>query len=76
VAGTAPTGGQVVPALAGGAMAAIPIAPAAALLVGTKSTPSAASGDVWDTRLGFTSPLPVVPVGRYAATVTFTAIGR
>ena len=57
-------------------MAAIPIAPAADLLVGTKATPSTAGGDVWDTRLGFTSPLPVVPAGRYAATVTFTAIGR
>ena len=33
-------------------------------------------GDVWDTRLGFVSPLPVVPAGRYTATVTFTAIGR
>ena len=29
-------------------------------------------GDVWDTRLGFTAPLPVVPAGRYTATVTFT----
>lgn len=76
VAGTAPSGGQIGPGLAGGAMAAIPIAPAVDLLVGTKATPSAAGGDVWDTRLGFTSPLPVVPVGRYAATVTFTAIGR
>ena len=33
-------------------------------------------GDVWDTRLGFISPLPVVPAGRYTATVTFTVIGR
>ena len=76
VAGTAPSGGQIGPALTGGAMAAIPIAPAADLLVGTTSARSAVGGDVWDTRLGFVSPLPVVPAGRYAATVTFTAIGR
>ena len=76
VAGTAPTGGQIGPALVGGAMAAIPIAPAADLLVGTTAARSGAAGDVWDTRLGFVSPLPVVPAGRYTATVTFTVIGR
>jgi hypothetical protein len=76
IAGTAPSGGQIGGSLAGGAMAAIPIAPAPDLLVGTTATQSAASGDVWDTRLGFVSPLPVVPAGRYAATVTFTVIGR
>jgi hypothetical protein len=57
-------------------MAALPIAPAADLLVGTTTARSAAAGDVWDTRLGFVSPLPVVPAGRYTATVTFTVIGR
>jgi hypothetical protein len=76
VAGTAPTGGTIGPSLAGGAMAAIPIAPAPDLLVGTTSARSAVAGDVWDTRLGFVSPLPVIPAGRYAATVTFTVIGR
>ena len=76
IAGTAPSGGQIGPALAGGAIAAIPIAPAADLLVGTKAAQSAPAGDVWDTRLGFASPLPVVPAGRYTATVTFTVIGR
>jgi hypothetical protein len=76
VAGTAPAGGQIGPALAGGATAAIPIAPAADLLVGTTAARSATAGDVWDTRLGFTAPLPAVPAGRYSATVTFTAIGR
>ena len=76
IAGSAPSGGQIGPALAGGAMAAIPIAPAADLLVGTTAARSAAAGDVWDTRLGFVSPLPVVPAGRYTATVTFTVIGR
>ena len=76
IAGTAPSGGQIGPALAGGATAAIPIAPAPDLLVGTKASQSASAGDVWDTRLGFVSPLPSVPPGRYSATVTFTAIGR
>jgi hypothetical protein len=76
VAGTAPSGGQIGPALVGGAIAAIPIAPAADLLVGTTAARSAAAGDVWDTRLGFVSALPVVPAGRYTATVTFTVIGR
>jgi Lamin Tail Domain len=76
IAGTAPSGGQIGGALAGGAMAAVPIAPAPDLLVGTTTAHSAATGDVWDTRLGFVSPIPVVTAGRYAATVTFTVIGR
>lgn len=76
IAGTAPSGGQIGPALAGGAIAAIPIAPAPDLLVGTKAAQSVPSGDLWDTRLGFVSTLPNVPAGRYTATVTFTAIGR
>jgi hypothetical protein len=76
IAGTAPTGGTIGGGLAGGAMAAIPIAPSPDLLVGTTTARSAVAGDVWDTRLGFVSALPVVPAGRYAATVTFTVIGR
>ena len=76
VAGTAPSGGQIGPALVGGTMAAIPTAPAADLLVGTTAARSAAAGDLWDTRLGFVAPLPLVPAGRYTATVTFTVIGR
>lgn len=73
---TAPSGGQVGDQLANGAMAAIPIAPAADLLVGTTSAPSAPAGDAWATNVGFVSPLPVVAPGRYTATVTFTVIGR
>ena len=73
---TAPSGGQIGPQLAGGAKAAIPIPPAPDLLVGTTAAPSAGSGDVWPTNVSFTGPLPVVPAGRYTATVTFTAIGR
>jgi hypothetical protein len=73
---TAPSGGQLGSGLSGGAMAAIPIAPAPDLLIGTTSAPSAAGGDVWATNVGFVSPLPVVTPGHYTATVTFTAIGR
>ncbi|HEX5583199.1 lamin tail domain-containing protein [Gaiella sp.] len=76
IEGTAPAGGQIGGSLAGGAIAAIPIAPTPDLLVGTTSAPSAGAGDVWGTSLGFTSPLPVVPAGRYTTTVTFTVIGR
>jgi hypothetical protein len=76
IAGSAPSGGQLGGPLAGGAVAAIPVAPAPDLLVGTTTAQSAGAGDVWDTRLGFASPLPAVPAGRYAATVTFTVIGR
>ena len=57
-------------------MAAIPIAPAADLLIGTTTAPSSAAGDAWATNVGFVSPLPFVAPGRYTATVTFTVIGR
>ena len=73
---SAPGGGQIGPQLAGGAKAAIPIAPAPDLLVGTTSAPSASGGDFWPTSISFTSPLPVVPPGKYTATITFTVIGR
>ena len=73
---TAPSTGQLGPGLAGGARAALPVAPAADLLVGTTSAPSAASGDVWPTSLAFTSPLPTLASGHYTATVTFTVIAR
>jgi hypothetical protein len=73
---SAPTGGQLGPSLANGAMAAIPIAPAADLLIGTTAARSAPAGDGWATNVGFVAPLPVVAPGRYAATITFTAIGR
>jgi len=76
IAGSAPSGGQIGPALAGGAMAAIPIPPASDLLVGTTAAATVAAGDAWATSLGFASPLPVVAPGHYAATVTFTVIGR
>jgi len=73
---SAPAGGQLNPALGGGAIAAIPIAPAADLLIGTTAAASPPSGDSWSTSIGFTGPLPPVAPGHYAATVTYTAIGR
>lgn len=76
VAATAPAGGSVGGPLTGGALAPIPIPPAAGLTVGTKSAPSAAGGDAWSTSIGFSAPLPLVATGRYTATVTFTAIAR
>ena len=76
VGATAPTGGTVGAGLGAGALAAMPIAPAADLLLGTTSARSAASGDMWPASIGFASALPVVPAGHYTATVTFTVIGR
>src|SRR5436190_844753 len=76
IASTAPAGGQLGPALAGGARPAVPITPAADLLVGTTTAASAAAGDVWPATLGFTAPLPSVPAGRYSAGITFTVIAR
>jgi uncharacterized protein len=73
---SAPNGGQLGGGLGGGAKVPIPIAPAPDLLVGTTAAPSAGSGDVWPTSLGFAGPLPVVAPGRYTATVTLTVIGR
>jgi hypothetical protein len=75
-AAAAPAGATLAPTLAGGALVPIPIQPAPALAVGAKDAPTAESGDVWATRIGFSSPLPLVPTGRYAATVTFTVIAR
>ena len=63
-------------ALAGGSLAPIPVAPAADLIIGTASAPSAGGGDIWPSSIGFVSPLPVVAPGRYTATVTYTVIGR
>ncbi len=76
IGSTAPSGGQLNPVLGGGALAAVPITPAADLLIGTTSAPSAGSGDQWPTSIGFVSPLPVVPAGHYTSTVTYTVIGR
>jgi hypothetical protein len=76
ISSTAPSGAQLNPSLAGGAVAALPIAPAADLLIGTTSAASGAGGDVWPTSLAFTAPLPVVPPGHYSSTITYTVIAR
>ena len=73
---SAPSGGQIGASLAGGAKAGIPIAPAPDLLIGTTSAGSASGGDAWPTNVSFLSALPVVPPGKYTATVTYTVIGR
>ena len=57
-------------------LVAIPVPPAADLLLATSSAPSPSAGDVVPTRVGFASPLPAVSPGRYTATLTFTVIGR
>ena len=76
LASTAPPGGTLGASLAGGARAAIPIAPAADLAIGTASARTAAGGDAWPTTVGFTGPLPAVAPGHYSATITYTLIGR
>jgi hypothetical protein len=75
-AASAPGAGHLGTGLGGSAKVPIPIAPAPDLLVGTTAAPTAGSGDVWPTSLGFAGPLPVVAPGRYTATVTITAIAR
>src|SRR5262249_61139305 len=64
---SAPTGGTIGAQLAGGAKAAIPIAPAADLLIGTTSARSATRGDAWATNGSFPSPPPAGPAGRGTA---------
>src|SRR5262249_1595467 len=73
---SASAGGQIGGALAGGAKAAIPIAPAPDLLIGTASARSATGGDAWPTNGRFTAPAPVVAPGHYTAAVTYPVIGR
>jgi hypothetical protein len=73
---TAPAGGQLGPALAGGAIVAVPITPAVDLLIGTTAAASAVGGDVWPTSVGFASPIPVVPPGHYTSSITYTVIAR
>ena len=68
------SGGQIGGSLVGGSMARSDRA-RSDLLVGDHCRAERGTGDVWDTRLGFVSPLPVVTAGRYMATVTFTVIG-
>ncbi|MDX6414800.1 MAG: uncharacterized protein QOH23_2210 [Gaiellaceae bacterium] len=73
---TAPAGAQLAAPLAGGAVVAVPIAPATDLLLGTTAAATATGGDVWPTSFSFTPALPSVPAGHYATSVTYTVIGR
>jgi uncharacterized protein len=73
---TAPAGAILGSAFGGGTLVAIPVAPATALAIGTKDTASASSGDVWATKIGFAAPRPLVPSGRYSATVTYSVVAR
>jgi hypothetical protein len=59
-----------------GGLVAVPIAPAPDLSLAGASGPSADGGDTVATSVGFVSPLPVVAAGHYAATLTFTVIGK
>ena len=63
-------------ALGTGPMTPIPVSPSADLVFATTSAPSVPAGDVLPASIGFSAPLPAVGPGRYAATVTFTVIGR
>jgi hypothetical protein len=76
ISATAPGKATLGPALAGGVLAPIPVAPAADLLLGTAATAGVGPGDVWPARLGFAAALPAAAAGRHTATVTFTVIGR
>jgi hypothetical protein len=58
------------------ALIPVPISPSPDLLIASSAAPSAPSGDVWPTSIGFTSPLPVVAPGHFTATMTFTVLGR
>lgn len=76
VAAAAPSGASLGTGLGASALVPVPIAPAADLVVGSKTSVAQAAGDVWPTQLGFTGPLPALAAGHYTATVTFTVIGR
>jgi spore coat protein U-like protein len=73
---TAPAGGTLGGGISPSTLAAVPIAPASDLLVGTTAGAAPAGGDVWATKVGFISALPAVPAGQYTATVTYTVIAR
>src|SRR4029078_6013737 len=73
IGATAPSGASLAPPFAGGALVSIPAQPAAALTLGTKDSPSAAAGDVWPARLGFSTAVPLVPTGHHTCTWSLRA---
>jgi hypothetical protein len=76
LAASAPPGGTLAGGISPTVLAALPIAPATDLTIGSTSTVAAAGGDVWATKIGFTAALPSVPAGQYTATVTYTVVPR
>lgn len=72
---SAPAGGELGSAFAGGGFVPVPLVPAS-VTIGTTAAPSAGAGDVWPTNVGFATPIPAVAPGRYTATLTFTVIAR
>jgi hypothetical protein len=76
LAASAPSGGALATGISPTVPAALPIAPASDLVIGSTSAAAPAAGDVWATKIGFTAPLPSVPAGQYTATVTYTVIPR
>ncbi|MGN6798473.1 MAG: lamin tail domain-containing protein, partial [Gaiellaceae bacterium] len=62
---TAPSGGSLGAGMSSTVLAALPIPPAADLTIGSTSAAAPAGGDVWATRIGFTTALPSVPAGQY-----------
>jgi hypothetical protein len=73
---SAPTGGTLAAGISPTVLTALPIAPASDLAIGSTSAAAPSSGDVWPTKIGFTSALPSVPAGQYTATVTYTVVPR
>jgi uncharacterized protein len=76
ISGTAPSGGTIGSALAGGALAGIPVAPTADLTIGSSAARSASAGDVWPTSIAFSSPIPTLAPGHYSGTLTYTLIAQ
>ena len=76
LAAAAPAGGTLATGISPTVLAALPIAPAPDLTIGSTSAAAATGGDVWATKIGFTTPLPSVPAGQYTATVTYTVVPR
>jgi len=76
LAATAPAGGVLAAGISPSVLAALPITPASDLTIGSTSAAAPAGGDVWATKIGFTTALPSVPAGQYTATVTYTVVPR
>ena len=76
LAASAPSGGVLASGISPTVLTALPIAPAPDLAIGSTSAAAPAGGDVWPTKIGFTTPLPSVPAGQYTATLTYTVVPR